>query len=191
MFVPLQSHRQQEDFFLEFEVTIRNVGVVTNFLFRQQVRAGLDVPLRGFGGDFAITQASGEIVPFIAGGIGVTPLLSQIASLDLDSLHLFWAINVRDIGLFSDTLNTYPSLASSTKIFISGVVDAATEETKAILNSVTLLSCEVLLRRMLPDDLQEVQDLYSKWYICTGTELRKSLLSWLADKKVLYEDFNY
>lgn len=175
----------------EFEITFRNVGVVTNFLFRQQVRAGLEIPLRGFGGNFAIAQASGEVVPFIAGGIGITPLLSQIPSLDLDSLHLFWTVNIRDIGLASDTLNKYPSLAAFTKIFVSGVADAATEETKAILDSVRLLGCQIMLRRMLPRDVQERQDLYAKWYICTGTELRKSLLLWLANKEVLYEDFNY
>ena len=32
----------------EFEITMRNVGVVTNFLFRQNVRAGLEIPLKGF-----------------------------------------------------------------------------------------------------------------------------------------------
>lgn len=32
----------------EFEITMRNVGVVTNFLFRQNVRAGLELPLKGF-----------------------------------------------------------------------------------------------------------------------------------------------
>jgi NAD(P)H-flavin reductase len=175
----------------EFEITFRNVGVVTNFLFRQQVRAGLEVPLRGFGGNFAIAQAGGEIVPFVAGGIGITPLLSQIPDLDLDSLHLFWTINIRDIGLASDTLDRYPFLAASTKIFVSGVADAATEETKAILDSVRLLGCQILPRRMLPRDVQENQNIYAKWYVCTGTELRKSLLSWLANKEVLYEDFNY
>lgn len=174
----------------EFEITIRNVGVVTNFLYRQQVRAGLEVPLRGFGGDFVITQAKGETVPFIAGGIGITPLLSQIHSLDLGFLHLLWTINIRDVGLVNDTFNNYPSLTTSTTIFVSGA-DAATDETKAILDSVRLSGCQVFTRRLLPHDVQAHQDLYVKWYICTGTELRRSLLSWLTNKRVIYEDFNY
>ena len=32
----------------EFEITMRNVGVVTNFLFRQNVHGGLELPLKGF-----------------------------------------------------------------------------------------------------------------------------------------------
>ena len=175
----------------EFEITIRNVGVVTNFLFRQQVRAGLEVPLRGFGGNFAITQSTGEIVPFVAGGIGITPLLSQIPDLDLRSLRLLWTLNIRDIGLARETLERYPSLADSTKIFVSGIAGAENQEARDILDSIMLLGCQITPRRMLPHDVQEEQDLYSKWYLCTGTELRKSLLLWLANKEVHYEDFDY
>lgn len=40
----------------EFEITIRNVGEVTAFLFKQNIRAGLEIPLKGFGGVFAINQ---------------------------------------------------------------------------------------------------------------------------------------
>jgi len=40
----------------EFEITIRSVGVVTTFLFKQNIRAGLEIPLRGFGGCFSIHQ---------------------------------------------------------------------------------------------------------------------------------------
>ena len=175
----------------EFEITIRNVGVVTNFLFKQQVRAELEVPVRGFGGGFAVSQTKGKTVPFIAGGIGITPLLSQIPSLDLDFLYLFWTVNIRDIGLVSDTFNQYPSLAASTTVFISGVTDAATDETKTIVKGIGLRGCKIISRRMLPQDIEERQGLYSQWYICTGPELRKSLLSWLEDQNVVYEDFNY
>lgn len=59
----------------EFEITISNVGTVTNFLFRHNVRAGLEVPLKGFGGSFTIQQDPNDIVPFVAGGMGITPLL--------------------------------------------------------------------------------------------------------------------
>jgi len=40
----------------EFQIIIRNVGVVTAFLFQQNIRAELEIPLKGFGGDFAIDQ---------------------------------------------------------------------------------------------------------------------------------------
>jgi len=76
----------------ELEITIRKVGVVTNFLFRTNPKAGLEIPLRGFGGDFFVQQShatlqeltepiletsspkeiKGDSVLFIASGVGIT-----------------------------------------------------------------------------------------------------------------------
>ena len=37
-----------------FDITFRNVGTVTSFLYRQDPRTGLEIPLRGFGGSFNV-----------------------------------------------------------------------------------------------------------------------------------------
>ncbi|MCJ1262212.1 hypothetical protein MMC22_002082 [Lobaria immixta] len=175
----------------QFEITVRNVGVVTDFLFRQQVRAGLEVPLKGFGGSFALPITTGEIVPFVAGGIGITPLLAQAADLKLDLLRLFWVVNVRDINLVIDTFQRHPSLAHFTRIFLSGINESTSKETKEELQKVEHFGAHLVIRRILSSDITVARDLSPTWYLCTGTALRKSLLEWLSRKKVVYEDFNY
>lgn len=112
----------------EFEITLRVVGVATRFLSRQHPRSGLSLPLKGFGGSFTIPSIPGTNIPFVAGGIGITPLLAYLPSLALAasiSLRLFWMINIRDINLALDTFRRYPILVSTSaivKIFLSGVV---------------------------------------------------------------------
>lgn len=112
----------------EFEITFRTVGVVTRFLSRQQPRHGLSLPLKGFGGSFAIPLIPDTQIPFVAGGIGITPLLAHLPSLSLatsTSLRLFWMVNIRDINLVLDTFRRHPVLASPptrVKIFLSGFV---------------------------------------------------------------------
>ncbi|KAL8949377.1 MAG: hypothetical protein Q9222_004513 [Ikaeria aurantiellina] len=177
----------------EFEVTVRNVGKVTDFLFRQNIRAGLEVPLKGFAGSFVIHQPGDAIVPFVAGGIGITPLLAQLPDLDLDRLRLFWTISIKDVGLVIDTFERCPRLASSTILYISGGAEAAVrgqEEFQAMAR-LEHYGAQTLQRRMEGSDIQGQQDLSPISYICAGSQLRKALLSWLFDRKVVYEDFNY
>ena len=66
----------------ELELTIRKVGRATEYLFGQD--PGFEVPLRGFRGEFRFEKKqSGGIVPFIAGGIGIAPVLGQLSSMDV------------------------------------------------------------------------------------------------------------
>ena len=175
----------------EFEITIRKVGIVTDFMFRQNEKAGLEIPLRGFGGEFTITQEEGEVVPFVAGGIGITPILAQLSELDLTRMRLFWTVNIRDIGLVDDTLSRCPALATCTSVFVSGIDGATLKKFEKSLGKVQASGAQVVNRRLLATDLPTGQELSHKWYVCTGTALRKSLLEWLAGKEVIYEDFNY
>lgn len=111
----------------EFEITLRVVGVATRFLSRQQPRSGLSLPLKGFGGSFTIPWIPYTQIPFVAGGIGITPLLAHLPSLSLatsTSLRLFWMINISDVNLVLDTFRRYPVLVGSltrVKVFISGL----------------------------------------------------------------------
>ena len=175
----------------EFEITIRNVGVVTNFLFRQNERAGLEIPLKGFGGEFVIEQRDGEVVPFLAGGIGITPLLAQASSLDLSHVKVFWTINVRDIGLVIDIFARTPALAPSTWLFVSGVGSSSSPGPQNALAQVEASGATLTTRRILAEDLHKVADLSDRWYICTGPALKTHLLQWLVGKEIVYEDFSY
>ncbi|MCJ1336363.1 hypothetical protein MMC09_001639 [Bachmanniomyces sp. S44760] len=175
----------------EFEITIRNVGVVTDYLFRYNIRAGLEVPLNGFGGEFIIEQAEDEIVSIVAGGIGITPLLAQLSSLDVARIRLFWSTNLRDIGLVRDTMRRCPELARSTKLFVSSTDDPSLKDEKIELNVLRPALQELKERRLMASDVKMEAGLSSRYYLCTSTTLRKSLLEWLVDKQVVYEGFDY
>jgi NAD(P)H-flavin reductase/predicted pyridoxine 5'-phosphate oxidase superfamily flavin-nucleotide-binding protein len=175
----------------EFEITIRNVGVVTNFLFRQNPRAGLEIPIKGFAGDFQIKQPDGEIVPFVAGGIGITPLLGQVLFLDLLRVRLFWTINLRDIGLVIDTFERSPALAATATLFVSGAEMEGSDEQTKVLENIEGLGSKVVKRRIKEEDIKKVVNLSDRWYICMGPALKADILNWLTGKEVVYESFDY
>ncbi|KAH8816045.1 kinase-like domain-containing protein [Xylogone sp. PMI_703] len=114
------SNRQSDSD--EFEITIRKVGVCTQHLFRQNPRANPELPLLGFGGEFFVQQSEGENISFIAGGVGITPLLAQAEDLDLKRLHLYWTVRAEDLNLVLDTFERIPGLASSTTAFVTGKI---------------------------------------------------------------------
>lgn len=170
----------------EFEMMIRRHGNVTNHLFRTNERAGLEVPLKGFGGSFQIATHNGSIVPFVAGGIGITPLLAQLPDLNIAQLRLFWSISMADIGLVEDTFQRWPDLARSTVIFVTSL-DPDGQQIK--LNALHLSGARVVRRRMQAGDLDPL--LSETWYLCAGNALKRMVLGWLTEKQVIYEDFNY
>lgn len=163
----------------EFEITIRNTGTVTNFLFRQNLRGALQVPLKGFGGSFTIKQGPKEIIPFVAGGIGITSLLAQLPDLELARVRLFWTINIHDTGLVIDTVERCPGLGPSTRIFISKFSEQSPAESNLQIQKLEGYGVHVATERMVASDIERHSDLSSTWYLCTGTALRKSLLAWL------------
>lgn len=169
----------------EFEITIRKVGPVTEYLFRHNMRYDLEIPLQGFGGEFYIQQDDREHVAFVAGGVGITPLLAQAQDLDLKRLQLYWTVRAEDLGLVADIFDRIPGVATSTKLFITGAKVPKSKQWEKIEKS----GASVQKRRMAKDDF--AGDTSSRWYLCTGTAFRNSVLGWLEGKTVLYEDFNY
>ena len=172
----------------EFEITMRNVGKATDFLFRQHVRHRIEIPIKGFAGDFHIEGPTDGLLPFVAGGIGITPLLAHLSEVDTTSLRLFWSLNVQDLGLVEDTFSTWPKLPKSSLLFITG---SATNNERHRLEALKRQGAEIFERRLQASDLVSNQSLSKKWYICTGKSMRNCLLDWLAGRTVIYEDFDY
>ncbi|RFU30198.1 hypothetical protein B7463_g6125, partial [Scytalidium lignicola] len=170
----------------EFEITVRKVGVCTEYLFRQNPRANLEIPLQGFGGEFFLKQGDREHISFIAGGVGITPLLAQTEDLDLRRLHLYWTVRAEDLGLVLNTFEQIPGLAQSTTVFLTGKVQEGPSAQRRELED---CGAQVNERRMDKDDLGD--DLAARYYLCASTDFRKDLLDWLAGKTTIYEDFNY
>ncbi|RDW85537.1 hypothetical protein BP5796_03862 [Coleophoma crateriformis] len=169
----------------EFEITIRKVGVVTHFLFKYNLRSELSVPLKGFGGEFFIEQGPHDKVGFIAAGVGITPLLPQLAGLDLERLSLHWTIKSDDIGLAIDVIGKDTQLAKQTTLFITQKESGDAEDLKVLKK----LGVSIQYRRMQSGDLHTEN--VDKWYLCVSPAFRSILMSWLNGQKVYYEDFNY
>ncbi|KAK2730930.1 hypothetical protein FQN55_005278 [Onygenales sp. PD_40] len=176
----------------EFEITVRKKGNVTRHLFMSSERSGLDIELRGYGGEFRFEdKPAGKTttLTFIAGGIGITPLIAQLPGIDISRLQLFWSVAVQDLGLVLDTYRQFPELPTSTTLFVTGTDRDLSEEERANLASVSGSGTRVHRRRLGQRDLDVPQA--EEWYLCAGTGLKAVVLNWLAGKKVVYEDFNY
>lgn len=174
----------------EFEITIRRVGPVTSFLSRQNARSGLEIPIKGFGGDFVIQVPPGEdTIPFVAGGVGITPLLGQLPLLDLSKLRLLWTLRLDDLDLVVDTIERCPELATSTSVFLTGARTDSDSQQESKIATIREAGVRVELRRLLEEDLRDVGA--KTWYLCTGRGLKLALVDWLKEKTLVYEDFNY
>ncbi|KAJ5624635.1 oxidoreductase [Penicillium lagena] len=181
---------------LEFELTIRNVGRATNYLFHQEVNSAFSLPLLGFGGNFHFEDKRSPIV-FIASGIGITPLLGQVSSLkktQLNNLQVLWSVRVDDVELALDTLLKHPELIPSTKLFLTGNESylGNQDRKKALINKLTNADVSITRRRLQERDIVELRkEAETGWYMCVGSELKALILQWLAGRKVEYEDFGY
>lgn len=225
---------------VEFEITLRKVGTATSLLFQTSERAGLQLPLKGFGGDFFFfsspekdeeleeslhrtgkSRGEGEnesepssvmMIPFIAGGIGITPLLPQLPQLLLSPdahthpsrphlrvrLRLFWSISITDIGLVLDVFQRFTTLPPMTTLFISSTSSGSTttdesessSSSTAGLHHILRSGATIHRRRMEADDLDPSLNA-DVWYLCAGTGLKTMVLNWLTGKRVEYEDFYY
>jgi ferredoxin-NADP reductase len=174
----------------EFDITIRKVGPVTKFLFQQNVRAGFEVPILGVGGDFTIQQNIVAMTPFVAGGVGITPLLASVHTLDLSPARfkLFWTIRSADVDLAIDTLQRHSELAKLTEVFLTG--SSTQEETLDAKHAqLRSLGVQVHGRRMTRSDIDAISA--QTWYLCASKQLRNEILSWLEGQKVVFEDFDY
>lgn len=176
----------------EFEITVRLHGPVTAFLMSRQATMDLEVPILGFGGDFKIQAASVKdaIIPMVAGGVGITPLLGQLSAIDVERLRLFWTLRLGDIGFAKDTFDRYPGLAACTSLFITASGEGKpSEETTDAQEQLEDAGATVHSRRLKKEDLDAVPS--ETWHICAATPLQKQLLEWLQGRTVHYESFDY
>ncbi|EAW06486.1 putative oxidoreductase, FAD-binding [Aspergillus clavatus NRRL 1] len=173
----------------EFEITVRKHGNVTSHLFRINERAGLEVPLKGFGGEFKLEdQGDSSKFPFIAGGIGITPVIAQLPGVDTSRLHLMWSVSVQDVGFVLDTFKRFPQLPASTTLFLTGPEPKGEKE---LLQLATVLASAARVERRRMEARDVDLSLSDVWYFCGSSSLKSSAMAWLEGKQVVYEDFSY
>lgn len=173
----------------EFEITVRRHQNVTSYLSRWHPRTELTVPLLAFGGSFRIDdRGENSIVPFIAGGIGITPLIGQLPGIDVSRLRLFWSISAEDIGLVEDTFQNCPDLLPVTKLFITRADEVKDCDLLDRLKEMEDSPAAVNRRRLSAEDLDMPAHTF---YLCSGKALQASVRGWLKGKNVISEDFVY
>ncbi|KAG8169779.1 hypothetical protein KVR01_000524 [Diaporthe batatas] len=186
----------------ELQITARRHGPATGLLWRQNLRAPLELPVLGFGGSeaFRAAAAGGEKeVVFVAGGVGITPILAQAPGLlaaaggggGQTGFSLLWGLRAADLPLAVDSFTRCEGLAARSRVFVSGG-DAPVaggdisrlEGLGAVVTAGRLTRDGVLLRR--GGDQRP-----RKYYCCAGPGLIKELLGWLDGEEVVYESFEY
>lgn len=206
----LRDKDTQADDATQLEITVRKHGPATGFLWAHDVRTPLKLPVLGFGGDESMRllpsavaalnsekdpQSPGQAV-FIAAGVGVTPLLAQAAgvlaaeSQNKAGLCALWTLRAEDLPLAVNTFARVPGLVSRTTLFVTGM----TASLDLVLEELKETGARVVARRMSELDVlapSRIARRPTKYYICTGGELSKTLLVWLAGQSVVSENFAY
>ncbi|KAL0636834.1 hypothetical protein Q9L58_004192 [Maublancomyces gigas] len=170
------------------DILIRKVGTVTGWMFslidkKVKMELGIEVTVRGFGGEFSVAE-KGE-VNFIAGGVGITPLLSFLKNRNEDDLNVWWTVRLSDIGVVREVLSRYPGLKKGVRVFITGGVEHNLEGFEGMT---------VFWRRIEKSDLISSKSQgEANWYLCASPELRRKVIGWFEEegKEVFWEDFGY
>lgn len=175
----------------ELQITARRHGPATDLLMRQNLRAPLDLGVLGFGGkdEFQLpTTPDARQAVFIAGGVGITPMLAQgQAALDAGvDLTLLWTVRGDDVPLVEDTFRRIPGLARVTKLFITGT--GAGDHLSAALGAA---EASVEGRRIQEADVARLRGAQRRFYLCAPSGLIESVNRWLEGEDVVWEDFGY
>lgn len=175
----------------DLQITARRHGPATALLERQNLRVPLELSVMGFGGnaDFQLPTKRDDTrqAVFIAGGVGITPILAQGQAV-LDSgarLSLLWTLKAEDVPLAEDTFRRIPGLAKVTQIFVTG--DKGSDGTQSVVEA----GAVVVKRRANETDLAGLKGPGSKFFLCAPPGLVKQVTAWLDGEEVVWEDFGY
>lgn len=184
------------------EITARKHGPATGLLWKWNLRVPLELPVLGFGGSDSFRLPSGSDHPnsesqktntvFVAGGIGITPLMAQAKGVlhGGDALRLLWALKAEDLPLALQVIQQSQDLAKKTHLFVTGGLLG--HEEQQMISRIQNSGSEVATRRISRADVlgwKQAGD--RKFYLCSGPELMNLLLEWTRGEEVAYESFEY
>lgn len=192
----------------ELQITARRHGPATGLLWRQNLRVPLELPVLGFGGSETFRAplggegdgAGGKEVVFVAGGVGITPILAQAPGLVLAAsssspggqergFSLLWSLRAADLPLAIDSFARCEGLAARSRVFVSGDASTAAED----ISKLEGLGAVVTVGRLTRENVlgRGEDGRQRKYYCCAGPGLIKELLRWLEGEEVVYESFEY
>ncbi|KAL1877322.1 hypothetical protein VTK73DRAFT_8775 [Phialemonium thermophilum] len=194
----------------ELEITVKRHGPVTAFLSRHNPRVPLKIPVLGFGGEESYRirpsrhtssdnrTGKGDYVVFVAGGIGITPVLAQAPGLlePVDegaeaNFRLIWTLRAQDLPLALDVFERIQRLARLSTLFVTG---RARQEERNTIANIERLGAQVFARRLKKEDVVKLGGLEGtkiRYHLCASQELLSVLGSWLNGKDYVTESFAY
>jgi NAD(P)H-flavin reductase len=165
----------------KFQLVTKTKGPVTTSL---RLMPGIEGAVTAVGGEFIVPK-EGEI-GFVAGGIGITPLL---ASLPATNVTLFWSLNRDDV----DILKYYDlSGLKDCHVFITGKAGADTSRETAATNRLPE-RVHFHYRRLEKADFRDFGHLTS-WYVCASPQVKRlvgDIIEEVHKKQIVSEEFNY
>ncbi|RYP73616.1 hypothetical protein DL771_003504 [Monosporascus sp. 5C6A] len=189
----------------ELQITARKHGPVTALLQRQNLRVPLEVSVLGFGGEesFQISAGGGQdqkVPVFIAGGVGITPLLAQAPGILGDGglkrasgLALLWSVRAEDIPFAAKALGRIPGLANRTRLFVTGAETVLSQTQQEMVKNMEEKGARIEVRRMEKVDVLDsgttAED--RKFFVCAGPEMQKVVMRWLEHEDAVTESFKY
>lgn len=186
----------------EFEITARKHGPATGLLWKWNLRVPLELPVLGFGGSGSFRLPPGPDQPnspfhathavFVAGGIGITPLMAQARGvLEGDgTLRLLWTLKTEDLPLALRVIQQNQGLAKETHLFVTG--GRLGHEEQQAISRIQDLGSEVATRRISRADVLGWKEPGGrKFYLCSGPALMNLLVEWVRGEEVAYESFEY
>lgn len=181
----------------KIEITARKLGPATSFLARHNPRAPLDIPVLGFGGEpsfqLPTTTANGARTPvYVAGGVGITPLLAQARAVLAAGvpLKVLWSLSRYDAGLALDSFARIDGLAAATTLHVTGGGSTLDDDNET-LDKIRAAGANVVAGRIEEASLVDLRGKGNKFYLCAGPALLKGLQGWLDGEEVVWEDFGY
>ncbi|TDZ59734.1 hypothetical protein CTRI78_v005085 [Colletotrichum trifolii] len=140
------------------EITVRKNGPVTGFLWKYNLRAPLEIPVLGFGGEeaFRLGKSGADEEVFVAAGVGITPVMAQAEEVLKSGearLKLLWSVKGEDLKLVKNVLGRIPGLGGVASVFVTSSVADARDEVR--ISDIEALGASVRRRRIREDDVKD------------------------------------
>ncbi|KAI6765480.1 hypothetical protein HG530_006550 [Fusarium avenaceum] len=171
-------------------------GPATNLLWKHPLDRTLKIAVMGFGGKESFHMVKGRKSVFVAGGVGITPMLAQALSImegeNGEKVKVLWSLRAEDLSLAEDSFKNIHGLAAATKLFVTGKMSTpGGGQEHDVVERLRDLGAEVKIRRMLEDDFASHKGDGTKFYLCAAPQLLGNLTNWLAEEDIVWEDFGY
>ncbi|KAH7312291.1 hypothetical protein B0I35DRAFT_452296 [Stachybotrys elegans] len=170
----------------EVQVTARKHGPATGLLWKHNLQTPLEVRVLGFGGDESFRLAKAPRPVFVAGGVGITPLLAQAEGV-LGELQLLWSLRGEDLPLAVDSFERIAGLGRATTLFVTGNADPEASTVERLEQA----GARVVRKRLAKEDVERLKGEGHRFFLCTGGVLLKRVAEWLEGEDVVWESFEY